>query len=124
MQLQQDRIVVNWKLGATDGTHPRYRSIRKSLLDAWDKLKASINDLELDMSQPSVCEARYINHLGPDHGWRSVEDTQRLIAPWNGTMSDNFLPTDPHGAMLLHFHLPDVRGWLNIELQRRLNETP
>ena len=22
-------------------------------------------------------------------------------------MSDDFLPTDPHGRMLLHFHLPD-----------------
>ena len=115
VQLQQDRIVVNWKRGTNDGTYPRYRSIRKALLDAWDKLRASINDLDLDMPQPSICEAQYINHLGSDQGWHSAEDTQRFIAPWNGTMSDDFLPTDPHGRMLLHFHLPDKSGWLNIE---------
>ena len=60
VQLQQDRIVVNWKQGTNDSTYPRYRSIRKALLDAWDKLRTSINDLDLDMPQPSICEAQYI----------------------------------------------------------------
>ena len=115
VQLQQDRIVVNWKQGTAAGTYPRYRSIRKALLEAWNKLSASISDLDLDLPQPSICEVQYINHLGPSQGWRSAEDTQWFIAPWNGTMSDEFLPTDHHGRMLLHFHLPEKRGWLNIE---------
>ena len=28
---------------------------------------------------------------------------------------DEFLPENPHGGFLLHYHLPDGRGWLNID---------
>ena len=30
-------------------------------------------------------------------------------------MSDEFLPENPHEGFLLHCHLPDGRGWLNID---------
>jgi len=115
VQLQQDRIVVNWKQESGQGTYPRYGSIREALRGAWRKLEMAVGGLGLQQPQPSVCEAQYINHLGPDQGWFSTEDTARLIAPWKGTMSDDFLPPNSHGMFLLHFHLPDQRGWLNIE---------
>ena len=114
VQLQQDRIVVNWKRGTGDDTYPRYASIREALRDAWQRMTAAVIELGFDMPQPSICEAQYINHLGADQGWHSTEDTARLIAPWNGTMSDDFLPTDHHGALLLHFHIPNQPGWLDI----------
>ena len=38
VQLQQDRIVVNWKQGSNDKTYPRYTSIREALLDAWQRM--------------------------------------------------------------------------------------
>lgn len=115
VQLQQDRIVVNWRQESDKGTYPRYKSIRQALLDTWDTFRTAVTDLSLEMPPPSVCEAQYINHLRAEQGWRSIEDTARLIAPWGGTMSDEFLPTDAHGMFLSHFHLPDERGWLNIE---------
>ena len=30
-------------------------------------------------------------------------------------MTDGFLPENPHGGFLLHYHLPDGQGWLNID---------
>ena len=115
VQLQQDRIVVNWQKGGSDDTYPRFATIRKSLVEAWGRLNQTMNDLQRDVPPPSICEVLYVNHLGADQGWRSAEDTAALIAPWGGTMSDEFLPENPHEGFLLHCHLPDGRGWLNID---------
>ena len=115
LQLQQDRIVVNWQKGGSDDTYPRYATIRESLVDAWGRLNQAMDDLQLNVPPPSICEVLYVNHLGADQGWRSADDTAALIAPWAGTMSDGFLPENPHKGFLLHYHLPDRRGWLNID---------
>ena len=40
LQLQQDRVVVNWQKGGTDDPYPRYASIRESLVEAWGRLMA------------------------------------------------------------------------------------
>ena len=115
LQLQQDRIVVNWQKGGSDDAYPRFATIRKSLVEAWDRLNQTMCDLQREVPSPSICEVLYVNHLGADQGWRSAEDTAALIAPWGGTMSDEFLPENPRGGFLLHYHLPDGRGWLNVE---------
>ena len=115
LQLQQDRIVVNWQKGEGDDPYPRYATIRESLVDAWGRLSEAIDDLRLNVPAPSICEVLYVNHLGADQGWRSAGDTAVLIAPWGGTMTDGFLPENPHGGFLLHYHLPGGRGWLNID---------
>lgn len=114
LQLQQDRIALNWRQGSTDDAYPRYQSIRRALETAWHQLTATIGELGLGAPEPSICEAQYINHLGADQGWCSSEDTAELIAPWNGTMSDEFLPTDFSSGLMLSFSLPDQRGWLHI----------
>ena len=115
LQLQQDRIVLNWQKGGSDDTYPRFATIRKSLVEAWGQLNQTMDDLQRDVPPPSICEVLYVNHLGADQGWSAAEDTAALIAPWGGTMSDEFLPENPHEGFLLHYHLPDGQGWLNID---------
>ena len=107
--------MVNWQKGGVDDPYLRYTTIRQSLVDAWGRLNQAMDDLQLDVPPPSICEVLYVNHLGADQGWRSAGGTAALIAPWGGTMSDGFLPENPHGGFLLHYHLPDGRGWLNID---------
>lgn len=115
LQIQQDRIVVNWRKGGTDDPYPRYDTIRDSLVDAWGRLTGAMSDLGLALPPPSICEVVYVNHLGAIQGWRSAEDTARLLAPWDGSMHDDFLPTDRHEGFVLHYHLPEGRGWLDID---------
>ena len=47
LQLQQDRVVVNWQKGGTDDPYPRYASIRESLVEAWGRLMAVVSDMGL-----------------------------------------------------------------------------
>ena len=42
LQLQQDRIVVNWQKGGSGDTYPRFATIRKSLVEAWGRLNQTM----------------------------------------------------------------------------------
>ena len=92
LQLQQDRLVVNWRRLPSDTPYPHYVSIREFLVEAWNRLTAVVHDLGRTVPEPSICEVQYVNHLDKHSGWRSVGDTPAVIAPWSGSMSDGFLP--------------------------------
>ena len=92
LQLQQDRLVVNWRRLPSDTPYPHYVSIREFLVEAWNRLTAVVHDLGRTVPEPSICEVQYVNHLDKHSGWRSVGDTPAVIAPGSGSMSDGFLP--------------------------------
>ena len=114
LQLQQDRIAINWSKNEADEDYPRYETIRAFLVEAWQRLEAKLDDLGLTMPPPSVCQVMYVNELGASQGWSSSADTAKLISPWDGSMSDHFLPLDRHEGLFMHFHLPGDQGWMNI----------
>ena len=115
LQLQQDRLVVNWRRLPSDTPYPHYGSIREFLVEAWNRLTAVVHDLGRTVPEPSICEVQYVNHLDKHSGWRSVGDTPAVIAPWDGSMSDGFLPPAREAGLSLLFELPDGRGWLAVD---------
>lgn len=115
LQIQQDRLVVNWRKLPLDTPYPRYETIRLFVVEAWEHLTTALRQLGRPVPEPSICEVQYVNHLDERSGWRSVGDTPAVIAPWGGSMSDDFLPPARQAAMSLLFDLPDGRGWLAAE---------
>ena len=120
LQLQQDRLVVNWRKLPSDAPYPRYQSIRGVLVKAWGQLADVLHDLgRTSVPEPSICEVQYVNQLDKHSGWRSAGDTPAVIAPWGGSMSDGFLPPPREAGVSLLFELPDERGWLAVDGQLR-----
>ena len=116
VQIQHDRLVVNWRKGQLGEPYPRYEAIREMLQDAWQRLIAVCADLGRAKPKPSLCEIQYINKLGPEQGWNSPQDTEQLIVPWNGIEDNSLLPSDHLCAFQLHCHFPEDReGWLEID---------
>ena len=115
LQLQQDRLTVNWRQLPPSTPYPRYASIRQFFIDTWQQLTGLLKHLELAAPEPSICEVLYLNQLDAHNGWQSVEDMSTLIAPWAGSVSDDFLPRADQVGFFTKFKLPDERGWLVID---------
>ena len=116
LQIQHDRLVVNWRKGHLGHPYPRYETIRETLRDAWQRWAAVCADLGHDEPKPFLCEIQYVNHLGTEQGWDSPQDTARLIVPWHGMGDNDILPSDHLSAFNLHCHFPEDReGWLSID---------
>lgn len=126
-QIQHDRLVVNWRTGDGTGSYPRYGTIRDSMSDSWRRLTIACAERGYDNPIPFLCEVQYINHLGPDQGWHSPQDTPRLIKPWRGMSGDDFLPKEHLDGFNLHCHFPEERegyltisGWTSDESELKL----
>lgn len=117
VQVQGDRLVVNWRrLSGTD-EYPRYEhTVRPMLQGAWARLSRALAFLGEEPPEPDICEVIYANAMPMGEGWSSWAEIGQVIAPWSGEMSDEFL-AQPADALTLsqRFSLPNEQGWLNIE---------
>jgi uncharacterized protein (TIGR04255 family) len=117
VQIQHDRLVVNWRKSDTNGDYPRYDTVREQLEDAWRQLVTiCTTHLELDEPAPSLCEIQYVNHMTSDYGWASPNDTARLMVPWRGLETTDFFDANHLSQFSVHCHFPqDREGWLTID---------
>ena len=85
LQLQQDRLVVNWRKRPEDTPYPHYRTIRGTLVEAWERLSSLISRLDLAIPAPSICEVLYVNRFEGEAGQDSPGDmtTFRCSLDWS-----------------------------------------
>ena len=114
VQLQPDRLTVNWQKTESTGQYPHYGNIEGFLIEAWAGLERLADRLGDPVPRVDVCDVLYVNRLRGPEGWHEHDDTARLIEPWNGWYSDGYLPEPSAFSLHLHYHLDD-RGWLNID---------
>ena len=116
VQIQHDRLVVNWRKGDAGGLYPRYDAVREQLQDAWGRVTAVCTELDLDQPIPSLCEIQYVNHIASDYGWTAPKDTEVLMVPWRGLGTSKFFAANHLTQFRVHSHFPEDReGWLTID---------
>lgn len=68
VQLQQDRLIVNWREGNTGGTYPRFGSVRANLVSRLSDLVEFLEEEELGKLEISHGEVSYINAIANSEG--------------------------------------------------------
>lgn len=91
IQLQSDRLVLNWRRTADDQSYPRYAA----LVPDFRSLLADIIELCRALEQPvplcSQVELTYINPI-PLSSLPAPAGLEQLFSPWAGGTTDGFLP--------------------------------
>lgn len=90
LQLQQDRLVRNWRMVGTGNAYPRYESIRDSFASEVSQLRAFLTKHQLGEVVPNQCEVTYVNHI-PVDDVNNLGQIGTLLAPWSGRLSDGWL---------------------------------
>lgn len=115
VQFQQDRLVVNWRR-RSDEQYPRYEhAVRPMFVDAWSRLVGALEDLSLGPPRPNVCEAIYVNPIDSGGAWKDHSEMDRVLSPWSGSHSDDFLPPAAEVRLGARYALPEGKGWLVID---------
>lgn len=117
VQIQSDRFVFNWR--QVDGTeiYPRYPAIRDLFEQEWDRFCAFLRAEKLASPEVNQCEVTYVNHIDYDAGWSGYGELSRVIEPWCGRSSGNFLPAPERASVEAHYRLPDDRGRLHVSVE-------
>ena len=72
VQVQQDRLMHNWRQTPIGAEYPRYPSLRSQFIEDWNVLEGFVRDNGLGALLPTQCEVSYVNQIdagaGPRHG--------------------------------------------------------
>ena len=98
VQLQADRLLVNWRIRPSGGAYPRYIEVRRRLLAASETLLEFCRQREFPPLMPNQCELTYFNKvpLPEDAEWGDLDRlfSGMLLTPgpeWRSRFSDGHL---------------------------------
>jgi uncharacterized protein (TIGR04255 family) len=98
IQLQADRLIVNWRMRPSGGAYPRYQEVRRRFLAAGETLLEFCRQRELPSLVANQCELTYFNKipLPEDAEWGDLNRlfSGMLLTPgpeWRGRFSDGHL---------------------------------
>ena len=79
VQVQHDRLVVNWRDVPGGITYPRYPAIRSRFFQLWDSLSEFLADRGLEAPVPTSADFTYVNRVDLEPG-EGPEDALTLLA--------------------------------------------
>lgn len=101
LQLQPDRLLVNWRSRPGVTEYPRYGAVRQMFADAYAALRDFTNSQQLGEPLPVQCEVSYFNHIQAPDG--SFERPDRVFKWWSAaSATDTELPGRPEALAFRH----------------------
>ena len=98
IQIQKDRLSVNWRQGAGAAPYPRYVHILERFKFALTVLHEFVEAERLGTVAPNQCEITYVNHIPAEQEWAKLGDLSRVVTVWQNRYSDDYLQ-DPEDVM-------------------------
>ncbi len=120
LQIQPDRLTINWRKLDTDATYPRYGTLRERLQREIDLLLEFAEEHGLGSFQPLQCEVTYVNHILRGDGWETAADLGNVLAIWSGKTTDSYLPAVEDVRLSCQYRMEEEGaplGRLHVELQ-------
>lgn len=127
VQLQPDRLVLNWRKLSDEDSYPRYETLRPEFERLLSDLLEFCRSEGISSGEIRLAEVTYTNPL-PLEELSGPSGASRLIAPWSGKYSDSFLPSEEDLQLSLRYRIPrassgEPAGRLYVQAQRALQST-
>lgn len=126
VQVQQDRLILNWRRLDTDTEYPSYTTLREDFRRELDVLLAFIAEHNLGAFEPAQCELVYVNHLLAGRGWAARSELANVLAPWSGRTSAPYLPDLEDVRLSWQYRFEEAErplGRLHVNLQSAVRTT-
>jgi len=105
IQIQQDRLIVNWREGEPRGRYPRYNSVRDNLESRLSDLSNFVTQENLGKLEISHGEVSYINAIdAPEEDFGALD---KILVGWP-KFADHHLGNPKAARVSLDFSVPDV----------------
>jgi uncharacterized protein (TIGR04255 family) len=101
IQLQQDRLILNWRRVAEGDAYPRYQRLRPELDRVARELVVFIEQEGLGFLSPNQCEVSYINHIESE-SWEHRGELSRILSFWQRVGTNEF-PSPEDSTTALRF---------------------
>ena len=116
IQIQRDRFVYNWRRIVGDETYPRYPNLNGALQKEWLRFLTFLENEEIGLPEINQCEVTYVNQIEFGLGWNGFAELDKVIAPWSGKGSGDFLPAPERVRIEAQYRLPEKLGRLHVSV--------
>lgn len=126
VQVQTDRLIVNWRAGDPPTDYPRYGHMRRTFAARFGDLAQFTADERLGELDVVQAELSYVNAMDVDRG--DLGRIDRFLKNWSGT-DDHHLGAPEQARMTLIFPvvgvgLPPVRMYVEVSPAQRATGEP
>jgi uncharacterized protein (TIGR04255 family) len=95
IQLQRDRLLLNWRRGAQSAEYPHFEAVSDEFQRIYADLEAFAAENNLGEVQPTQCEVTYVNHLHAPAARGDRPDPASIIRLLNAQVGPEWqLPID------------------------------
>lgn len=117
VQLQQDRLIFNWRATSESAKYIRFPAI----LAEFQRVRDLFFDyVERLTGQPLVSvgfNLTYVNVIKQDDGWTNFENVEKVFPDLGWRSTERFLPHPVEVSWKSKFELPDGLGFLTADIQ-------
>jgi uncharacterized protein (TIGR04255 family) len=110
IQVQRDRLVHNWRRLDSDSPYPHYDVLRPAFKEELEDFARFLEESKIGPLNAFQCEITYVNALPVDDALPRLGELERVLAPWSGHFSDDFLSTPESVSVALRFPVVDGTG--------------
>lgn len=103
VQMQKDRYTHSWIKTSAENAYPSYEQLRPRFLRELRDFEDFLVGEGLQALTPTQCELSYINAVTPNRQWSAHSELERILAPWGGGTSEEFLPEPENVSVRLAY---------------------
>jgi uncharacterized protein (TIGR04255 family) len=90
LQVQQDRLVWNWRKSAENTPYPRYEDgVRPRFVEYLDSFLDFLTKESVGEFRPNQCEVTYVNHIVSGEGWVTHSELDKVFVGWSSSYRKN-----------------------------------
>lgn len=116
LQLQNGRLVFNWRRLDGESEYPRWTRVEPLFQDALRELTAFAQAEELGSIEPNQWEVAYVNFLIRGREWNAPSEWKDVLPGVIGTIDMVSMGGFESMGCHAHFALPDNAGRLHVEV--------
>jgi uncharacterized protein (TIGR04255 family) len=109
LQVQQDRIVHNWRKQEDHPVYPRYETLRERFKDEVDRFLGFLDDEKLGELRPNQCEVTYTNIIELQDSEKVHDRLEEITSLWTGHMGERLDAELENASVQLNFKLLEER---------------
>jgi uncharacterized protein (TIGR04255 family) len=116
IQLQDDRLLFNWKRASNDVPYPSYDVVIEKFEEVWKIFRRFVEDAKVGTVELRQFELTYVNHIDPEHGFKDVP-IGGLFVDHRMVSGARFLPAPDGIDWKTSYPLPDENGRLYVGIK-------
>lgn len=120
LQLQNDRLLHNWRKVDGEGIYPRFGEASKRFFDAWERLRLFCKKEQFSLPVMNQLELTYINHIPIAENVDPFKEANTVFPDMRWRENHSFLPAPETLVWKTSFVLPDRQGRLHVSLRHAL----